>query len=137
GDREGVAATDFGHLHGLNALRASNSNRRMRGCTQKIAVETRLLRKSRLFFQVAAGIRKFDKLRHLSPPTQGDRHGIVGVTRGHKRRNDELSSHRSSGSALFIERDLQQIARFDAKLFRVSRTGERSVVASQLWARSR
>src|SRR5215475_12940321 len=72
-DRERVAAADFGHLHGLNALRASNSNMRIRGCSQKIAVETRLLRKSRLFFQVAAGIRKFDKLRHLSPPTQGDR----------------------------------------------------------------
>src|SRR5215211_9045475 len=69
-NRERVTAADLSHLHGLNAPRPSNSNMRIRCCSQKIAIKPSLLRKACLFLQIAAGIRKLDKLRHLARPTE-------------------------------------------------------------------
>src|SRR5262249_7629718 len=60
-DGERITAADLRHLHGLNALGTSDSNMRIRSCSQEIAIEPCLLCKTRLFLQIAAGIRKLDK----------------------------------------------------------------------------
>src|SRR5215475_4669304 len=79
-DRERVTMSDLGHLHRLNPLRASNSNMWIRCGSQEIAVEPGLLCKTKLFFQIAACIWKFDKLRHLAAPTERNANGIVGMS---------------------------------------------------------
>ena len=131
-DRERVTAADFGHLHGLNALRASNSNMRIRCCSQKIAIKTSLLCKPRSFLQIAACIGKLYKLRHFARPTERNGNGVVGMPGGHERCNDKLPFHHAPAGALFIDRDLQQIARFDAERFCVFRTDQRRIVPTQL-----
>src|SRR5262249_11706286 len=84
-DGERITAADFGHLHAFNSFCASYSDMRMCRRSQKIPVKPSLLRKARLFFQVAPCVRQLVSLRHFSSPTQRDRDGIVGVTGGHKR----------------------------------------------------
>src|SRR4029453_8283173 len=51
-DRERITSADSSHLHVLNAIRASNSNMRIRCCSQKIAIKPSLLGKTRLFLQI-------------------------------------------------------------------------------------
>src|SRR4029453_1456242 len=63
-NRERVTAADFSHLHSLNPLRPTNSTTGIRCCSQEIAIKPGLLGKTLLFLQIAACIRKFDKLRH-------------------------------------------------------------------------
>src|SRR6476469_10794078 len=110
-DRERVTAADFSHLHSLNALRPSNSNMRIRCCSQEIANEPGLLCKPRFFLQIAARIWKLDKLRHFARPTERNGNGVVGMPGGYKRCNDKLAFHQAAAGALLIDRDLQQIAR--------------------------
>src|SRR5262249_41555984 len=88
-DRERITASEFGHLHRLDAIRAGNSNMRIRRRPQEIAIEPGLLCKTKLFLQIAACIWKFDKLRHSAAPTERNRNGIVGVAGGYTRCNDK------------------------------------------------
>src|SRR3954469_25173808 len=106
-DRERISAADFGHLNGFNAFRAGNSHIWIRGCSQEIAVKPSLLSKTGPFLQIAAGVRKLDKLRHFARPTERDRHRIVSVTGRYKRRDDKLSLDRRPGRALYVDCNLQ------------------------------
>src|SRR5262245_22960819 len=55
-DRERVTAADFGHLHRLNAFRASDSHVRIRCASQEITIKPGLLCKTWFFLQIAARV---------------------------------------------------------------------------------
>src|SRR5215472_12157967 len=131
-DREWVTIAEFCQLHGFNAFRASNSNMRIRCGSQEIAIEPGLLCKTKLFFQTAACVWEFDKLRHFAAPTERNANGIVGMAGGYARCNDKLAFHCGSAGTLFVDRELQQIARFDTECFCVFRTDQRGIVPTQL-----
>ena len=59
------------------------------------------------------------------------------MTRRHERRKDKLTSDRLSTDALFINRDLKEVAGLYIELFRIRRTDQRCVVPGQLrdWVR--
>src|SRR4029077_7051396 len=103
-----------------------------RCCSQEIAIKPSLLCKTWFFLQIAACIRKLDELRHLAAPTKRNGNGVVGMPGRYERCNDELAFHHGPAGALFIDRDLQQIARFDAEPFCVFRAEHRLIAPTQL-----
>ena len=56
---------------------------------------------------------------------------------GYERCNDKLTLHHGPAGAFFIDRDLQQIARFDVEPFCVFRTDQRRIIPAQLRDRVR